>query len=255
MAENNLEVPVFPAVAQQIAQAADTDADGKALAELVRKDAPVSAHLLRLANSPVYRGRQTIVTVQHAIARLGRDKLRQIALVVALKSRTFRVPGFDEELQLIVRHGFATAVFAQAIARGRAGNAEEAFLCGLLHDLGKLVLLQAALDAGASARLEILRVVDELHAAAGAGIAKAWGLSANVALAMAQHHGSDVDAPAAVHIVRLADTLAHCALDDVDDRAVRTHPSLAPLELYPNQLDMLLFMKASVRATAGEVLS
>jgi putative nucleotidyltransferase with HDIG domain len=251
-----LAIPVFPSVATDIAKAVQEERDPRHLAEIVRRDGSVSAHLLRLANSPMFRGRETIVTAQQAIARLGTQKLRQVSLIVALESRTFNVPGYEPLLKDVLRHGFAAACFAQQIARARASNAEDAFLCALMHDLGRPILLQAALDAGAVIRAEILAFVNASHTSVGAAIATGWSLPPSVASAIATHHGDDSGAAVPVHIVRLADELAHFAFDPSEQRAqrVRAHHSLQKLEIYPERVEALLASAPSVSATTSEVI-
>src|SRR5258708_12287382 len=142
-----LELPLLPEVAAEVvALTASEDSDTGRRAEVSRRDASMTAHGLRLANSPLYRPRSPIVSLQQALSRLGMSQIRQIALTVSCKQRVFRARGYEAEVHRTFRHSFATGLMAQEIAPARGWNAEEAFLPGLLHDVGRPVLLQAASD-------------------------------------------------------------------------------------------------------------
>jgi putative nucleotidyltransferase with HDIG domain len=189
-----LELPLLPGVAMDITSAAAReDADARSLAEMLKRDASLSAHVLRIVNSPVYSPRAQIVSLQQAVARVGAVKIREISLVIACRTGVFKAKGYEREIDEVFRHSIATALFAQEIARHTRNNVEDAFLCGLLHDVGRPVLLQALVtllrDARVNAeRAAVLELVHELHESAGAALAKAWKLPDTVATALAKHH-------------------------------------------------------------------
>jgi putative nucleotidyltransferase with HDIG domain len=267
--EGKLELPLLPGVAMDVtAAAAREDGDARALAEILKRDPALAAHVLRVVNSPVYSPRAQIVSLQQAVARMGAVKIREIALIVACRAGVFNVKGYETELSEVFRHSVATALFAQEIARQTRNNVEDAFLCGLLHDVGRPVLLQALVSLERDQRAQgeqraalkrptILTLVSEAHATAGAALAKSWKLPEAVYRAIQNHHelGAGPD-PAAVRITALADTLAHATLDapELDPKAASDHPSLVELEIYPDVLTKILARAQSVRATT-EVLS
>ena len=274
------DLPVLPDVTQQVMRLAnDPNASLTELAALLSRDAATAAHVLRLANSPLYRGREPIVSLHQAAARLGAKRLRDIAVVVASESRVFRARGFEAEARHAFTHGFLTGLWAQEIARRQRGPVEEAFLCGLLHDVGIPLLLQAACDALPDAiarRADVLNVVDDAHAAAGADLCRRWGLPERIAHVLEHHHqlestGNDPHAsleslasatsPTAgfssrlKDIVLLADDLADFCENDVDDEAlvarVLAHPAAAHLNLYDEDVVELVARKAALLATCG----
>lgn len=283
------DLPVLPDVTQQVMLLAnDPNASLTELAALLSRDAATAAHVLRLANSPLYRGREPIVSLHQAAARLGAKRLRDIAVVVASESRVFRARGFEAEARHAFTHGFLTGLWAQEIARRQRGPVEEAFLCGLLHDVGIPLLLQAACDALPDAiarRADVLTVVDDAHAAAGADLCRRWGLPERIANVLEHHHqlestGNDhqsdlvgmcphppLESFASVthpkaglslrlkDIVLLADDLADFCENDVDDAAlvarVLAHPAAAHLNLYDEDVVELVARKAALLATCG----
>lgn len=252
------DLPVLPDVTQQVMRLAnDPNASLTELAALLSRDAATAAHVLRLANSPLYRGREPIVSLHQAAARLGARRLRDIAVVVASESRVFFARGFEAEARHAFTHGFLTGLWAQEIARRQRGSVEEAFLCGLLHDVGIPLLLQAACDALPDAiarRADVLTVVDDAHAAAGADLCRRWGLPEQIATVLEHHHGAGFSSRLK-DIVLLADDLADFCENDVDDAAlvarVLAHPAAAHLNLYDEDVVELVARKAALLATCG----
>ncbi len=262
-------MPVLPDVTEQVMRLAnDPNCNLQALATLISRDPGTAAHVMRLANSPLYRGREPIVTLHQASARLGVQRLRDVAVIVASESRLFRARGFEAEARHAFTHGFLTGLWAQEIARRQRASVEEAFLCGLLHDVGTPLLLQVACDRlpdAATRRDEILEVVEERHAAAGAELCRRWRLSERIAVALEHHHhealglpidaGSSAVAGGLIDIVVLADVLADLSEGDADDEAiiaqVGEHQASMRLNLYGDDIRSIVERKATLLATSG----
>jgi len=260
VASGKLELPLLPGVAMEVTSAAARDdVDAKTIAEMLKRDASLSAHVLRIVNSPVYSPRAQIVSLQQAVARVGAGKIREIALVIACKTGVFKAKGYEAELDEVFKHSVATALFAQEIARQTRNNVEDAFLCGLLHDVGRPVLLQALVTLlretkEAASQEAVLAVVTDLHEIAGSALAKAWGLPETVATAVSKHHTTTPDKESvSVRIVSLADTFAHLSVESgaLTSEALAGHPSLAALEIYPDVLAKIVQRATVVRETAG----
>jgi putative nucleotidyltransferase with HDIG domain len=257
------ELPLLPESAARVLTAtADPDCDARKLAAMIRNDAGLSGHVLRIANSALYAPTTPIVSLQQAISRLGMKKIREIALLVATKTRVFRVPGFDGPVRAVFRHSIAVAAFAQEIARMRRWNVEDAFLSGLLHDSGKPVLWQLLLDAqkalgvGIEAGL-VEDIVEQMHASVAARMVESWKLPERLAEAIAWHHRPEL-APTAAQgamTLRLADDLGHHAVGprEVSEDELRAHPMLEPLNLYRDELDGLIARKQAVASMAEAV--
>src|SRR5690349_7925940 len=140
-----LELPLLPQVASQVmALTSDPAADAAKLSSLIHQDQALAAHVLRIANSPAYMPRSPVVSLQHAVAMLGINLLSEIAFTTSLKSGAFQVPGHEDEVKHLWRHSLASGAFAKEVARARRVNVESAFLCGLLHAIGKPVVLRTA---------------------------------------------------------------------------------------------------------------
>ena len=240
-----LPLPILPEVAAQVlAMVDDENCDARVLTDLVRSDPALAAHAMRVASSPMYASTVKMVSLQQVIARLGFSIVTQIALAVATRARTFRAPGFETELRAVFAHSLTCALFAQEIARKRKRAVDEAFMAGLLHDLGRPVLLQVIVDLYREAKLvpdrdAILATIDLEHPAIGATIATAWSLPVSVAEAIRRHHapiGSEL-----ATVVALADSFAH-------DRA--HDPTLAvALDLYPADLQPITKRRGDIAQT------
>ncbi|MFO0746452.1 MAG: HDOD domain-containing protein [Myxococcota bacterium] len=247
-------------VQRVLSAASDENADARSLADIIKRDQAFAGHILRVSNSPMYASSSPIVSLQQAVSRLGMKQVREVALLISMQTRVFDVAGFAAELKALFRHAVAAALFAQEIARSRRKNVEEAFLSGLLHDVGKPIVLQAIVDSKSPAARAlradnalVWAVVDDLHGLAGRALARAWSLPAALGDVIAAHHDLQSSLPA-VHIVRLADDLAHFAMGDtpvVDEAMLRQHPYAAALNLYPEDLAALIAKRETIVTAAG----
>lgn len=261
VAQGRVDLPLLPTVAMEVTRvAAQESADARAVAEILRKDQAMAAHVLRVVASPVYSGRSQITSLQQAVARLGVQKIREIALAVAFRVGVFKLKGLDAEVTAMFQHSVGAAMFAQEIARSTRRNVEDAFMCGLLHDVGRPVILQALVEILAQQKLSaspqaLLAATGRLHCEVGGTLAEAWGLPEAVEMSIRYHHASEPpDAHASsVRITALADELSRFAFEPerVPEAELRKHPALAPLELYPEMLDKVLAKADGVRQTAG----
>jgi len=256
----NLELPLLPGVAMEITSAAaKEDVDTRTIADMLKRDAALSAHVLRIVNSPVYSPRAQIVSLQQAVSRVGAVKIREIALIIACRTGVFKAKGYEEELAYVFAHSIGTALFAQEIARQTRNNVEDAFLCGLLHDVGRPVLLQALVTSLREVKIvpdreSVLSLVTELHEAAGSALAKAWTLPETVVTALGRHHTPNPDQESIpVRITSLADRFAHLAMDAdaLTNEAVTGHPALGALEIYPDMLDKIIKRSSAIKETIG----
>jgi putative nucleotidyltransferase with HDIG domain len=264
VASGNLELPVLSQTATQVASMCmDGAADARSLANALNHDPALAGHVLRVANSAKYAPVEPIVSLQQAVSRMGMSTVGQIAYAVAIGSRVFHAPGHDEWVHEMWRHAALTAGWAREIARVKRTSVEGAFVCGLLHDVGEPVLLQAAIDlltrANTSASREQLEpLLHELHGAAGARLARAWKMAPWIADAIENHHAAQA-APSCqdASIVLLADELAVRMERDEGqflDNARRELPSthvVEQLNLYDDDLETLLGRVQAVRDFAG----
>lgn len=254
--QGDLELPLLPQVASQVmALTSDPAADASKLSSLIHQDQALAAHVLRIANSPAYMPRSPVVSLQHAVAMLGINLLSEIAFTASLKAGAFQVPGHEEEVKHLWRHSLASGAFAKEVARARRVNVESAFLCGLLHAIGKPVVLRTASGIAKKQNIPadkpLLRMLmNGYHSRVGCLIAEKWGLPKQVAEAI-QYYG-DYDHATSFRqeclLTCVADRLATHLLipDDMPEDTLRDHPVFTELNLYPNDIDQLIACRDKV---------
>lgn len=256
IAAGQLELPPIPATAAEVMNLCQLEStDAAKLSAVVHRDQTIASHVLRVANSAAYVGQVPCASLQQAVSRLGLQLIAEIATAVAVRGRMFTNPRCTRLLNALWQHSVVTGFFAKEIARVRRRNVDVAFLCGLLHDAGKAVLLDNVDLAGAGdAAIDeavLVTALAEQHAAAGAVLASQWRLPEQIAEAMQFHHEPsraqrfrDLAAT-----VAFADALAHHTApgpfaEPPTDAALRAHPALAVLNLYPDQVGGLLALEA-----------
>ena len=244
-----LELPILPHVASQVLAMSTLDAaNTRSLAELLHRDQTIAAHVLRVANAPLYRPRVPLVSLQQAISRLGFATLREIVITVSMQSRIFNVPSFATEARALWRHAVYTAAYARAIARRCRRNVEVAFLGGLLHDVSKPVLLLALADWQAQWPAPIPPAVvttamNVYHTQVGALLVSTWSLPSEVCASMVYHHAPRAAPahPEAVLVTCLADRVAYALVQsDSALEELRHDPLWTQLNLYPDDIEALL---------------
>ena len=228
------EFATLPPVAAKILQLLENDdIDFRDLSQVIEADAPLTLKLIRVANSPIYATRQKINTIQQAIITLGINRLTNIVLGVSIFSR-FLMSSQKFAAEIMERfwwHSSCTGIVAKSITNKLKKNFREyEFIGGLLHDIGKLAMLQY--DA-----VKYSKVLNNVHAngmmdvdaerelfgidhtEVGAEICLMWKLPEPLAEAISYHtHPSKAIAnKELVAIVRLADVLCEMWGADISE--------------------------------------
>lgn len=259
VAAGALQLPMLPDVVMRVTTLCnDPDCDARQLAELIRADQSLMAHLLREANSAAMGSRVPIASLQLAVSRIGLGRIRAIALEVACKTVVFRVDGRESLMRDLFRHALAVGLTAQEIARSRRMNVEEAFTAGLLHDVGRPVAIEAVLGLASRDGLapdddDLETICHPRHAAIGAELVASWGLPERLQVVARHHHDPEQAGPAEAlaRVVRLADEISSTCFE-VDAAVARTEfdddPDVRALNLYPDDVMALLAHREAVLA-------
>jgi len=208
-------VPVFPQAAlHTLNLMRDPRASLADVVEAASLDAAIAGVVMRLANSALFGSRTRISTISRAIGRLGFATSQKVITSAALRP-VFSSPKLQEAWQ----HSLEVADLAEQLAsRAGAIDPAEAYLAGLVHDVGQIALLSMRLYD--SARLEGLvsggcpRVYAESlllgtdHAALGAEIATGWRLPDSMVSAIRQHHRSERAEGPLAHLLYVAEYLS-----------------------------------------------
>jgi len=247
------DFPVLDATVMKIlAIVDDPDSATTDLVAALEEDPSFAANLLRYANSAALATPIRAKTIRQAVMLAGRKSLRRLALEAATYRFLERAKGNGAasrgELHL---HAISVSSIAAATAEAIRAHGETPHLAGLLHDVGKLVLPmafgEAACDEVARGADGAQRVVAEReafgvdHALAGALLAERWGLSDEVAAAIAHHHGgpSGVAAPTVeAACVQLANEVDRVIGGEQPDHAL-VEVALDRAGLTPTALDVI----------------
>ncbi len=251
-----LEIPMLPDVAQKVLRITnDPDSDANQLMKVIQGDQALAARVMRIANSAAYTPSASIVSLQQAIARLGMMVIRDIALATSLNARMFKAPGYEGEIAAMWEHALTSALWSKEIARKARKNVEAAFLCGLLHSIGKPIILQETLDNAASDDYQVppsvvMEIVDELHIDAARLALLHWKMPDLVVDAVT-HQNDYADAGVGqdqAKIIRAARLFAeHTLRGEPTEAELLTLPVLADLNLYENEIADLYAMKDAVK--------
>jgi putative nucleotidyltransferase with HDIG domain len=185
--------PVF--AARAISLLANPSFDANEVRSLIEREQAIATRVLRTATSAAFRGRTTLTNLKDVITRLGSREVQAVIASVATMDLFEDVMGYGHRVR---QHGVGVAAIARVLARGRP-CAPEAFLCGLMHDVGKLLILQAGsspyeyvevvdIDAAEATHALERRSLNYDHALLGAFVLGEWGFSEQVSQAVALHH-------------------------------------------------------------------
>lgn len=215
------ELPALPAsVAQVIAACDDGDMSVGQLTQLILRDQSLTAGMLRLANSAYYGHARRVTTVTEAIMLLGFSAIKSLAISThTMRLLNRALPGYGLHRGELLRHSVSVALTARRLAVVvQLAPVEEAFVAGLLHDIGKTILssrLEGAYedvaDLARTRGVPVHEVERELfgfdHAELGAQVARAWSFPANLEDAIRHHHVPmrAERKPRLAHTVHLAD--------------------------------------------------
>lgn len=111
-------------------------------------DQTLAGHVLRFANSVLYGGHIPAETLQEAIARVGFNVIGELATVLTFGNNIFRSKGLQSLMDDIQEHAVLTAFLARDLGKATSGPSDQLFLCGLLHTVGKPILLQLVTTMG-----------------------------------------------------------------------------------------------------------
>lgn len=239
------DLPILPEISQRILRLLkDPEFNIMQLANLIKEDPVIAMAVMKQANSAAFGGLHEIKDLNAACSRLG---IRVIANTVQLvANRNLFITGnasLKKNMERLWRHSVATAHCANEIARlTMVPNQESVFLAGLIHDIGKVILLELV----ASPRSTLVRslqenpqlmaeVVENLHPLLGLIVCQAWNLPPAFRAAVYFHHDPTAcpvkEWMQAIHIAALANTLAK-----VEGYGMYEGPSEAFLASHPSSI-------------------
>jgi HD-like signal output (HDOD) protein len=203
-------LPLLPQVAAQALELANNqDSTVREFSELVMKDPPIAARFLATANSALYSRGQSIRSVHDAVARIGLAASRDLVFQVVYASTMSGMKHFQNEVQASFRRSVLCGLLCRIAAPVLGLNISDAYLCGLLHDIGESRVFRILDEAkSVPSGEEAAQLVRKYHPRAGAELAMRWALPDDIVQVCRRHDETEPPANDRLRLVRLADLLA-----------------------------------------------
>lgn len=242
--DGSVRVPLLPHVAWKLLTFSD-DADVRSFETLVYGDHALAAHVMRIANSPALAGRVPVLSLRQALVRLGMRLLREVALVAAVSDNVVRLPGYDHELRGLWRQALRTALWTKVVADAHGSDPEQAFIAGLLVDVGRAVAfrvsVETARDLGQRVSPDVaFGLAETYQQAIGLRIVDAWELPEQLR-AVVEYAGRPHAAgphKGLVLVVGLGRWLA--ATEDEERHLLADHAAVRALGIEPSRVRQII---------------
>ena len=217
------DLPAMPQVITEIqAQMAGADINTRKICGLIETDAAIATKVLRSANSAFYGQSGKVATMTGALNLIGlKGLLEVVALAGAQRLLVGRLPGYGYEAEDLWRHSLAVACGSKLLAlRKDPGISETAYLAGLIHDVGRIILDRLVLEMKAEIAEFMEREQKTFldaetrffglnHARVAAEVCRKWKFPPVMAVAIGWHHEpSKSNGDLLAHILHMADHLA-----------------------------------------------
>lgn len=213
IASGTFRLPVLPEIATKILTATENNFED--IVRGVKRDQVLAAHVLRIANSAIYRAKTAVSSIDQAVVRLGLVNMRQIVISIICREKVFRVPGHEDDMREMFEHSIRAAMCALAVADLRGADPEVAFVTGLLHDIGRPILLERLARVEKERKKKfpkdiLFGTINRYHCEVGGALTRAWNFPPFISHAIANHHavlGPSVHEPL-VSLLQLADAMS-----------------------------------------------
>ena len=199
-----IDLQVFNPVALELLQLlADQDAKIEDVIKTINKDQALSIQILRMANSPAYAGRCQSETIKDAVNRLGVKQITNLAMAASQAAlHTSSIPVVNYMMNHLWYHSYACAIGCQSLANSTNLKrlADQAYMAGLLHDIGKLYLLKAMERISLKNEIKfeldrdtLIDVFSDMHVEQGFRIMYLWDIPSIYSSIVANHHADNFD--------------------------------------------------------------
>jgi len=227
-------LPVFHSVAVKLQQMlVSRDFRIEEVIRLISEDQSLSSQVLKVGNSSFYTGLSKVATIKDAVVRLGAQEIANLVMMASqVEQYRSGTPVLDAAMQRLWDHALSCATGAKwlALKTGYAQLATEAFMGGLLHDIGKLAIIKALdeiLQTGGTkasvSEILINEILDTMHEDVGHRLMLSWSLPDSYCSIAVNHHKTDYDGnDILLVIVRLTDLACRKV-----GKSLRPDPSVA----------------------------
>ena len=218
LGSESLNLPMFHPIALKLQGIlASKDFTIEQVVALIIKDQALTSQVLRLANSAFFSGLAKVTTITEAVVRLGAREIASIAMLASQQNsyNNLTLPELKSHSQMLWRHAIGSAIGSRWLCEktGYKQLAQEAFIAGLLHDIGSLLILKVLegillSESGAKALSRELttEILVAMHADTGYELMQKWNLPELYCVIVRDHHREQSDtANVLLSMVRLVD--------------------------------------------------
>jgi HD-like signal output (HDOD) protein len=221
------EPPLLPGVVLELMTLSwKPDVSAAEIVDVLGRDPLLAGQLLKLAQSPLYRG-VAVRSLHDAVVRLGLRRVSDLFCRAALEMRVFRAPGYENDMAALRSHSAFTAELTRVVCKETSVASDYGFLCGLLHDVGIaacILALSEFAQSGPGVSLDdAWTAVKQLHEWGSDFLGKTWGLPSDLTRVIGHHHSSALEPEdrQVLAALRIADSLSiavgygfHCETDE-----------------------------------------
>ncbi len=192
----DFEIPNFSPAATEIMKLHEQgDVNLEEVVDLLESDPELAEKIIKAADAPLYRSIQGAASVRDAVIEIGAGELPGVVCMVSLRTGDFCVEGAEEISDWISLHSVGCALVSRLLAKPFGASSEEVMLAGALHDVGKLVALNAIQDIQGEITPDYIpspdligAILTQFHSRLGELAVNEWGLSPSMAAAVRHHH-------------------------------------------------------------------
>jgi HD-like signal output (HDOD) protein len=223
-------LPLLPQVAMQALELANNPASGvREFADLIMKDPPIAARFMATANSALYSRGQAIRSVHDGVARIGLGSARDLVFQVVYANTITGLKAFRSEVEASFQRSVLCGVICRVVAPLLRLNVSDAYLCGLLHDIGESRVYRILSEAKvAPIAEEATALVQKYHPRAGAELAMRWALPDEIVQVCRRHEEKGPPSSDHLRLVRIAD-LVVCHVKEPSEKPALSQPELDEL--------------------------
>lgn len=178
--DGRLTLPTLPEVAIKVRSEVESDnSTATSVANIVATDAALSARLLQVANSPLYRGRVPIENLSMAVSRLGTRLVRSLVVSLIMQQIFQATSDFlDRRFRQVWEESVQLASICRVLAsKAKHLDPEQALLAGLIHNIGALPILTMAERMSIEDPDELEQLINSLNPIIGEKILEEWDFS------------------------------------------------------------------------------
>ncbi len=273
--KGEFKVPLLPTVVNKVLEITQRENYSmRDLNEVIVNDPVITAQLLKHANSALYSRGNNIDSISVAVQQLGVQTVTNLILTLSLQSAVTGRDIFLEDRKKIWQDSLACALLARSIATIVKIEREQAFLCGLMIDFGKFILLslifelmQKKQEYQAAPRAIVDEVLETYHPKVGGIVAAKWKLPNTVIEAITHHHADFGNAESAEYVAtaNLCDALlldfqeiTDASEDNAGTREESewmNHPAVKTLKIDQEQMKRILAFVPECQTFAAQMAS